>query len=158
DYRQEGLPVAAELGAADTGELGEGVEVAGPGGRHGEQGAVVEDHVGWDALGLRKHHALGAQGFEEGLVGRGGSTVAGGGRGVSLGGALGARPDRGAAQFDAALAAQDGPAIGAELEAAMAGDVDHQEAHGDELAQDRAPLYPREVLADAVGAEALVVE
>jgi hypothetical protein len=35
----------------------------------------------------------------------------------------------------------------------MAGDVDDQQPHGDELAQHRAPFAGREVLADAVGAE-----
>src|SRR5439155_11825741 len=56
------------------------------------------------------------------------------------------------------LAAQHGAAVGAEPEAAMALDVDNQEAERHQLAEHRAPLLAAEFLTDAPGDQPVMAE
>src|SRR5207253_4834294 len=68
DHREEGIAIALELGGADTAQPAERLAVAGLEAGHLDQRAVVEDHVGRDALRLGELEPAPPQGLEQRFV------------------------------------------------------------------------------------------
>src|SRR5579885_3436525 len=158
-HREKDLAVAVELAAADAGDEGERGAVARAAAHHLQERRVVEDDIGRHALLAREIEPLRTQRLPQRLVGRrdghrrrdAGERPLAPLRRLRLARIIAAEGNR-------RLAAQHGGRALAQMQAAMAFDIDFEMALGHELAEDRLPFLLVELGADAEGLEPVMTE
>src|SRR5215831_8475560 len=125
--------------------------------RHVEQAAVGQDHIGRDVLRLGERRAVRAQRLEQGLVGAALAAERCRGCGFARG-LLARRRDGVPAQFDFRLALEHSPAGRRNRPAAVACDVERQDAGSVKLAENRTPFVAAVLLADPEGGQPVMAE
>ena len=142
---------AGELDVADAGDAAHRVEGLRPHGRHLDQRAVGEDHVGRHAAGVGERPALGLECGEQPLVlGRDQRRWRGAHRRACR------ATDAVGAELERRLAAEQRPRLLGQAQRAVAGGVGTDEVEAHQLAEDRLPFGLRPIGADAEGRQAVV--
>src|SRR5579883_3171762 len=158
-HREKDLAVAVELAAADAGDEGERGAVARAAAHHLQERRVVEDDIGRHALLAREIEPLRTQRLPQRLVGGRDGHRRRDARERPLAPLRRFRLARIiAAEGNRRLAAQHGGRAFAQMQAAMAFDIDFEMALGHELAEDRLPFLLVELAADTEGLEPVMAE